>query len=356
MSANGQLPLMVQSFFQRFLITDRDVSPHTVRSYRDALKLFLCFAAGRLGRPPEALTFEDLDAELVRAFLGDAELHRGNKPRSRNQRLAALKTFFRYVATNSPEHLDRCRRIRELPSKAIQRPEPEFLERGEVDALFDAIDPNSPAGRRDQTLLLLLYNTGARVQEVVSLNVGDLRLDAAPLVRLKGKGRKVRSCPLWSRTAQTLQRWIASLDSPPPSSPLFLNRRGQRLSRSGVAYILRTAADRAGLARPARARHLTPHVMRHTTAMHLLEAKVDITTIAAWLGHAQLSTTHGYVKVDLRMKQDALEVASTPKLREGSYPSPGLIEWLAGLAKAPRYAQPEGRDAQRSGADELDST
>jgi integrase/recombinase XerD len=336
---SNSLPSIVQAFFLRFLVGERALSPNTIRSYRDTLKLFLCFAARARACTPDALTFGDMEADLVRAFLRWGETERGYKPRTRNQRLAALKTFFRYVAMNLPEHLERCREIRELPAKRHERPEPEFLEKAEIARLFDAVDPDAPQGLRNQTLLLVLYNTGARVQEVASLDVGDLRHGPMPFVRLCGKGRKVRSCPLWTKTAQALERLISSKATPGPSAPLFLNRQGLRLSRSGIAYIVHTTAVRAGLTKPARARRVTPHVVRHTTAMHLLRAKVDITTIAAWLGHSQLSTTHGYVQVDLRMKEKALEATATPKLREGRYPDPGVIEWLDDLAKAPHYVQ-----------------
>lgn len=346
MTTNRPLSAIVQAFFQRFLITERDLSPNTVRSYRDTLKLFLCFAAKNMGCTPDALTIEDMEADVVRAFLRWGETKRGNKARTRNQRLAALKTFYRFVAMTAPEHLDRCREVRELPSKAYDRSEPEFLNQAEIAALFEAIDPDATNGVRDQALFSVLYNTGARVQEVASLNISDLRLGPTPFIRIHGKGRKVRTCPLWSQTAQVIQMWISTRASPSPNAPLFVNRKGLRLSRSGIAYIVQQTAVRAGLTKPTRARRVTPHIIRHTTAMHLLESKVDITTIAAWLGHSQLSTTQGYVQVNLRMKEEALAATATPTLQEGSYPTAGVIEWLEDLAKAPRYAQSEDDEDQ----------
>jgi len=331
---------MIQSFFQRFLAAERNLSANTVLSYRDTMKLFLRFVSATRGRPPDALEIQDMDVDVVRAFLDWGEATRGNKPRTRNQRLAALKTFFRYIAMKSPENLDRCRQVREIPTKRFERPEPEFLEQPEVNALLNSVEPNSPAGLRDRALLLVLYNTGARVQEVVTLDVGDVRLDPPPMVRLHGKGRKIRSCPIWAETATMLHRLITARPQPlPPSAPVFLNASGLRLSRSGISHILRRAAAKAGLPRLSRARRLTPHVIRHTTAMHLLQSKVDIATIAAWLGHSQLSTTHGYLQIDLRMKQAAIEAASTPALRDGHYPQPDLIEWLTALGTQPRYGQ-----------------
>jgi site-specific recombinase XerD len=192
-------------------------------------------------------------------------------------------------------------------------------------------------GHRDRALLLLLYNTGARVHELVDLDVSDLRLDPVPIVTLQGKGRKQRSCPLWARTVEALQAWLGERGN--NDGPLFFNRQGRRLSRSGVAYILRQLAGRASLS-PRHASRVSPHVIRHTTAMHLLHAGVDITTIAAWLGHSQLDTTHGYVEIDLRMKQEAVAAASAlPPLSVGTFPTGQLLAWLAALGRPPRYAQ-----------------
>jgi site-specific recombinase XerD len=285
---------------------------------------------------------------MVRKFLHWVETERGNKARTRNQRLAALKTFYRFVAMNAPEQLETCRQVRELPSKTTEHSEPEFLEHHEIGALFQAIATTTAYGLRDQALLLVLYNTGARVHEVASLNIGDLRPGPEPLLRLLGKGRKSRTCPLWSQTAQAIEKWISTRANPSLSTPLFANRSGRRLTRSGIAYILRRTAARAGLNHPARTRRVTPHVIRHTTAMHLLTAKVDITTIAAWLGHAHISTTHGYVRVDLRQREAAVAAVAPAPLHAGSYPTEGIIEWLENLAQAPRYVQSGYEEDKRS--------
>ena len=274
-------------------------------AYRDSLKLFLRYAAERAGCTADRLNYEILDVEVVCSFLVWLEKQRQCGACTRNHRLASIKAFVRYVASVAPEHLERCRRIRELPP-ARSSPEVQYLEDEEILELMRAIAPAE--GRRNSALLLLLYNTGARVQEIVDLDVCDLRLDPVPVVTLEGKGRKQRTCPLWARTVDALKAWLAERGA--VDRQLFLNTQGRRLSRSGIAYILPKLAACAELS-PRHAARISPHVIRHTTAMHLLEAGVDITTIAAWLGHAQLATTHGYVEVNLRMKQAAVAATAT---------------------------------------------
>lgn len=329
------LQTLVQDFFEKHLTIERHASRHTVLAYRDSLKLFLRYAAERTGCTADRLDCEILDVEMVCSFLVWLEKQRQCGARTRNHRLASIKAFVRYVASVAPEHLERCRRIRELPPASFEHPEVKYLEDEEILELMRAIAPAE--GRRNSALLLLLYNTGARVQEIVDLNVCDLRLDPVPVVTLEGKGRKQRTCPLWARTVDALKAWLAERGA--DDGPLFLNTQGRRLSRSGIAYILRKLAACAGLS-PRHATHISPHVIRHTTAMHLLEAGVDITTIAAWLGHAQLSTTHGYVEVSLRMKQEAVAAAAVlPELAQGEFPQGDLLTWLDALGRPQRYAQ-----------------
>jgi integrase/recombinase XerD len=330
---------LVQDFFVQHLAIVTAASTNTVASYRDAMKLFLQYAAEIRACTPDELDADVLDADIVRGFLDRLQTERGSSPRTRNHRLAALKSFARYVANVAPEHLDRCRRIRELRPARVEHKEIRYLAEDEVVRLIGAVLLDARAGRRDRALLLLLYNTGARVQEVVDLEVGDLTDAAVAVVRLRGKGRKHRSCPLWARTLAALRRMLADRTDIDEEEPLFLSERGARLSRSGIAYILRRARDRSGI-NPARAERLSPHVLRHTTAMHLLESGVDITTIAAWLGHAQLTTTHGYVEVNLRMKQAAIANESAlPDVCEGEYPSSKVISWLEGLIRKSGYEE-----------------
>lgn len=326
---------LVQDFFEKYLTVERNVSRHTILAYRDALKLFLRHAANRLGCSTDQLDHTALDVEVIQSFLRALEAQRQCSARTRNHRLAVLKSFARYIAAVAPEHLERCRRIRELQPARFEHPEIEYLEDDEILALFEAIHPLT--GRRDRALLLLLYNTGARVQEIVDLDIGDLRREPVPLITLRGKGRKQRTCPLWTRTLEAIDAWLQ--ERTPGQGPLFLNAHRRRLTRSGVAHILRTLAERGGLS-PRHAKHVTPHVIRHTTAMHLLQAGVDITTIAAWLGHSQLATTHAYVEINLRMKQRALAAANTlPELSRGTFPQDDLLAWLSSLGRPNNYVQ-----------------
>jgi site-specific recombinase XerD len=333
--AFATLQTLVQDFFEKHLIIERHASRHTVLAYRDSLKLFLRYAAEKAGCTADRLDHGVLDVEVVCSFLVWLEKQRQCSARTRNHRLAAIKAFARYVVSVAPEHLERCRRIRELPPARFEHPEVNYLEDDEILKLMKAIAPAQ--GRRNGALLLLLYNTGARVQEIVDLDVCDVRLDPVAVVTLEGKGRRQRTCPLWAKTVNALKAWLAERGA--YDGPLFLNTQGRRLSRSGVAYILRKLAACAELS-PRHAARISPHVIRHTTAMHLLEAGVDITTIAAWLGHAQLSTTHGYVEVNLRMKQKALAATATlPELTQGEFPQGDLLTWLDALGRPQRYAQ-----------------
>lgn len=323
---------LVQDFFEKHLTIERNASRNTVLAYRDALKLFLRHVAEQMGCAVDELDHAILDVDVVRSFLGWLEKERQCGARTRNHRLAAIKALARYVASVAPEHLERCRRIRELPPARFEQTEAEYLDDDEILELAKAA-----TGQRDRALLLLMYNTGARVQEIVDLDVCDLRLDPIPLLTLEGKGRKQRTCPLWARTEDTLKQWLKERGD--ADGPLFLNAQGRRLSRSGVAYILRKLATRAGLS-PRHATRVTPHVIRHTTAMHLLRAGIDITTIAAWLGHSQLDTTYGYVEIDLRMKQKALAATAVlPELDQGKFPEGALLTWLASLGRPRSYVQ-----------------
>jgi integrase/recombinase XerD len=333
------LQMLVQDFFVQHLTIERNASGNTVASYRDAIKLFLQYAAEMKGGSPDQLDHKVLAVECVRGFLEWLQRKRQCSPRTRNHRLAALKAFARYVATVAPEHLDRCRIIREIRPARVEHKEVQYLTEGEVVQLIADLDVSAASGRRDHALLLLLYNTGARVQEIVDLNVGDIHDDGIPFVRLLGKGRKQRSCPLWSRTMTALRRMLADRRNVDASQPLFLGTRGQRLTRSGITYLLRRCQCNSGVL-PRHAKRLSPHVIRHTTAMHLLQSGVDITTIAAWLGHSQLATTQGYVEIELRTKQAAIaNQAALPELCEGEYPSSELIGWLDRIGRRCSYAE-----------------
>jgi site-specific recombinase XerD len=336
--ASVTVQALVQDFFVQHLTIERNASRHTVAAYRDAMKLFLRYASSAAGCDPDQLDHSVLDIHTVRGFLDWLQRERQCGARTRNQRLAAIKSFARYVALVAPEHLERCRLIRALPPARFEQPDVGYLTDDEIVRIIASPDASTPAGRRDRALLLLMYNTGARVQELADLDIGDIQHGAVPVVRLLGKGRKHRCCPLWSRTLAAMDRMLADRPDDDANQPLLVNARGRRLSRSGVAYVLRRAQTTADVTL-TRAARLSPHVVRHTTAMHLLQSGVDIATIAAWLGHAQLSTTHAYVEIDLRSKQAAIATESAlPEIAGVQYPSAHIVDWLERLAARPRYA------------------
>ena len=346
------LQSLVQLFFEKHLPIERHASRNTILAYRDALRLFLQHAAKRFRRDVDQLDHRALEVEVVRSFLESLQKDRRCGPRSRNQRLAALKSFARYVASIAPEHLERCRRIRELRPALCEHHEVRYLEEQEVAQLLRAAGANL----RDRALVLLLYNVGARVQEVVDLDLDDVQLDPVAYVVIVGKGNKQRTCPLWPRTVDALRAWLNEPAMRRDHDALFVNVRGERLSRSGVADILRRLATRSKLT-PRHAPRLSPHVMRHTTAMHLLQAGVDITTIAAWLGHAQLATTHGYVEINLRMKQAAVSSLSLPSpiSRRAAYPRGKLLAWLEQLGSRSVMRSAGARTPEKSPAQEANS-
>jgi site-specific recombinase XerD len=320
---------LLQDFFCQRLTAQRNASPRTIASYRDTFRLLLRYLQDRGPGSLTTLTLADLDAPVVLGFLDHLERDRHNSVRSRNARLAALRSFYHYVASRDPAQLPVVQRVLAIPRKRHDRPVLGFLQPKEMQAVQEATDRSTWSGRRDHVLLATLYNTGARVSEVVSLRASDFVPGPTATVHLRGKGRKERRVPLWKSTARLLSRWIT--DNPgPPDRPLFPNRAGQPLTRSGVAFRLRLAAQQAADACPSlRKRKISPHTVRHTTAMHLLQSGVDITVIALWLGHANPTTTHGYVEADLAMKKRALDKLLEPSQRKVRFtPSDRLLAFL----------------------------
>jgi integrase/recombinase XerD len=300
----------VVQFFEAHLPTQRGMSRHTIRSYRDAIVMMLQFIAGRRGCGIEALDLGALDAVAVEDFLRHLEVDRKNGIATRNVRLAAIHTLARFLAGRHADRLGTWQAIIALPFKrgAQQRP-PDHLAAEGVKALLDEIDRSTASGERDFALLALMLNTGARVQEVLDLRLRDVRLDHPQQVRLIGKGNKVRVCPIWPRTAQLLgeivrRRTDAHADL--ADAPLFVNQRGEPLTRFGVRYVLRKYAVRSGVTTAASQALPHPHTLRHTTAVHLLKAGVDYKTISDWLGHASMNTTMRYARSDLDLKRQAL--------------------------------------------------
>lgn len=286
----------------------RGLSRHTVHSYRDAFTLLLRFLEARHGCHVVDLDLVHLAPEDLIAFLDHLEAGRQNGIATRNARLAAVHSFARFVATRHPEHLERCQRLLAVPNKRARVRVIEYLEAHELRAMLDAIDRSTVDGRRDHVLLLALFNTGARVQEILDVRPTDLQLERPFHVRLRGKGRKERLCPLWPQTAELFRRLVAETQLGDRSMErLFRNRRGEPLTRFGVGYLLQKYARLGNAAAPTLAKkRVHPHTFRHSAAAHLLQAGVDIVSICHWLGHASVETTNRYASVDLETKRAAI--------------------------------------------------
>lgn len=298
----------LRGFFSDHLPKVKGASPHTQRSYRDAFVLLLRFLAARHGRLVVLLDFDDINPDDILAFLDHLEVDRKSSASTRNARLAAIHAFARHAAAGHPEQIERCQRLLAVPFKRARTRVVEYLEADEVRALLDAPDRTEADGRRDRALLLVMFNTGARVQEIVDLRPCDLRLERPLQVRLQGKGRKERVCPLWPLTADLLRELMAEhVVEPAATAPLFRNHRGEPLTRFGVRYLLSKHVRAARSSAPSiGAKRVHPHTMRHTAAVHLLQAGVDLVTISQWLGHASVETTNRYAAVDLETKRAAL--------------------------------------------------
>lgn len=325
-------PALLEGFFCDYLVNQRNVSPATIESYRNAFLLLLRFSEKRLRKTPASLRLTDLDASHILAFLQYLEHDRRNVIRSRNARLAAIRSFARYAALHDPTALSSIQRILAIPMKRFDEKPVDYLSTHEMTALLEAPDASTWSGHRDRVLLTTLYNTGARVSEVIGANVQDFQTGQTATLRIRGKGRKERVIPLWKNTKLELVDWLRRIDRC-PDSPLFPNRFGKRLTRSGVRARLAAAVV---LARKAcnslRDHRVSPHLVRHTTAMHLLQSGVDITVIALWLGHETNATAHMYVEADLGMKQRAIEKLTKPPCRRRRYvPSDRLLAFLESL-------------------------
>jgi integrase/recombinase XerD len=303
---------LVQDFFCKRLLTQRNASPRTIASYRDAFRLLLRFLPQRIQKAPSALTLADLDAPVILAFLDHLERDRHNSVRSRNARLAALHSFFRYAEMQDPANLSTIRRVLAIPCKRHDQPLLGFLTQEEMAVIQGSPDATTWSGRRDQVLLATLYNTGARVSEILSVCVSDFVPGRTATLRLHGKGRKERVVPLWKSTTQLIAAWIEA-EHLHADAPLFPNHATRKMTRSGAAHRLKLAVTKAAMTcLSLRDKRISPHTLRHTTAMHLLQAGVDITVIALWLGHESPNTTHRYIEADLAMKQRALEKLAEP--------------------------------------------
>jgi len=330
------LAMALKGFFMDYVPCQRALSPLTLRSYRDSLKLLLLYVAGEKADPSQ-LTVEELSVEKITLFLQSLETVRENQISTRNVRLSAIHSFFRYLGGQYPEHLAQAQRILSIPFKRTGTREIEHLEFDEIQAVLKVVDIHQNNGRRDLALLSLMFNTGARVSEVTALNIADVHLIAPHTVELRGKGQKERTCPIWPETANLLAGLVEQQGpSPGQSAPLFLNDRGARLTRFGIRLILNKHVAKAAARQPSlKRKRLHPHSIRHSTALHLLRSGVDLSTIAHWLGHVSVNTTNKYLSIDLEAKRDALAKAkpflkknrSSGKWRKNR----DLIAWLKAL-------------------------
>ena len=322
----------LQGFFTERLISQRRVSPATIASYRDSLKLLLAFAQQRTGKPPNALDWADLDAELITAFLDHLETQRHNTTRTRNLRLTAIRSLFAYAALRHPEHAALIQQVLAIPAKRSGKQLISFLTEAETNALLAACDLTRWEGRRDRALLLVALQTGLRVSELTGLNCGDVTLGTGASVRCLGKGRKHRAVPLTTPTQAVLRVWMTERTGL-PGQPLFPTRTGRRLSADAVQRLVHQhaaiAAHRCPSIRPDK---LHPHILRHSCAMTLLHAGVDTAVIALWLGHADIRSTNAYLHADMAIKQRALDLTTPASAPPGRYrPADPLLAFLESL-------------------------
>jgi len=319
MKPTATLAVLLEGFFTQRLMKQRQASPHTIASYRDTFRLLLRFTQQRLNKPPSRLAFEEIDAPLITAFLEDLEKHRGITARSRNLRLTAIRSFFRYAAYEEPSFSAQIQRVLAMPSKRHTRALVHFLDRLEINALLVAPDQNTWFGRRDHALLLLAVQTGLRLSELTGLQRNDVALGTGAYVRCMGKGRKERCTPLTKTTVAVLKAWVGE-PARRNTEMLFPNASGGRLSSDSVQDLVDKHVAVAGQAVPSlRKKRVTPHVLRHTTAMELLQEGVDRAVIALWLGHESVETTQVYLDANLALKEAVLAKTTPPEGKPGRY-------------------------------------
>lgn len=332
MTARTRFAGLLERFFTQRLMHQRQASAHTVASYRDTFRMLLQFAHKRLRKPPASLVLEDVDTALVTAFLDDMQSTRGVTARTRNLRLTAVHSFFRFASYEAPDHAAQIERVLAIPSKKFDRALVPFLSREEVDALLEAPDPQCWSGRRDHALMLLAVQTGLRLSELTGLRRDDVALGSGSHVRVIGKGRKERCTPMSKATRAVMTAWLREPERA-PDQPVFPNARGGPLSSHGVHYLLAKHVATASLQCPSiKRKRVSPHVLRHTTAMDLLQAGVEQSVIALWLGHSSIATTQIYLDADLKLKERMLALTAPPGGVRGRYrPEDTLLQFLKGL-------------------------
>ncbi len=335
---NHPLANFMKRFFSHYLPVQRGLSVNTVQAYRDAVKILLCYVSDTIGKSVDELSVEDITEPLVLGFLDHLERGRGCSPRTRNARLAAIRSLFDFIAREEPVLLVQCRQIRSIPLKRTEHKTIDYLEEKELQDVLDVVDINSRTGIRDRALLLLLYNTGARVSEIVKLKLDHLRLDDSPQVKLLGKGRKERTCPIWSETVTALRAYLQQrTPKEPGTEQVFLNANGIPITRFGIRHVTRKYGVQAQAQNSSAPKHVNPHTIRHTAAMHLLRAGNDINMVSYWLGHADINTTHIYVEIDMEIKRKMIAKAGAPQIsKKAPWQKPHILQWLAQLTMEPK--------------------
>ena len=340
MKQKNKLMPLVQSFFQEYLITHRGLSQNTIMAYRDTLKLFFACESSRQNKPAVKLVLEDLNPEAILAFLNQIENKRNNSIVTRNLRLAALKTFSLYLSTKDTLRINEYQKIIALPLKRAPRKVIDYLEVNEVKLILDSIDRKESNGERDYILLKLLYNTGARVQEICDLKIKSITFGHIPVVTIVGKGKKTRHVPIWPETAKLLHNYlkITHLEEQ-PNANLFMNLRGEPLGRFGIRYIIKQRCLAVENCCPSlKNKIIGPHTFRHTIAMHFLQAGIDLSIIKSWLGHVNLATTHAYVEADMEMKRKALatcsSISGSSSLKKLLDKNKDILTWLDSLSNS----------------------
>lgn len=332
MRSHSLLGPWVRRFLLEHLVAERNLARNTQISYRDTLALLLPFISRKTGAAVDRLMVEDVSADRVREFLDHIERDRGCAVLTRNHRLAAIHSLARFIGARSPEHVSWCSQVRSVPFKKATKTVIGYLDKHEVDALLRVPDRRTVLGARDHALLLFLYNSGARADEAASLRVNSLHLGASPSVRILGKGNKWRVCPLWPKTADSLRPIVVARSQ---DDRVFRGRTGEPMTRFGVHRVVTSCAAAAAEAtQTMRSKRISPHTLRHTTAVHLLRAGVDINTIRAWLGHVSLDTTNIYAEVDLEMKAKALasvDITDLPGPSQRRQPIPSIMDFMREL-------------------------
>lgn len=328
----------IKKFLSHYLPIQKGLAENTILAYRDSIKLLICYAADRLNKNVENLCVDQINQSLVLDYLDYLENIRRCTTRTRNARLAAIRALFGFIAREEPFLLHHCYTISTIPMKRTQNKTVDYLEENEMQAMLDAVNINSRNGVRDNALILLLYNTGARVSEITNLKETDLRLNSNCQVNILGKGNKFRSCPLWPETVDALKLYLAQRTPKEPITQyIFLNSNGSPITRFGIRHIISKYADEAQLKCPSlENKTVCTHSIRHTTAMHLLRSGNDINMVGYWLGHVDTNTTHVYVEIDMEMKRKMLQKTEAPDIK-GMMPwqKPDILMWLNNLARSP---------------------